>query len=222
MRRGGREPQPPGTEVPQDGGDQQREYHREARARADLQDQLDREQRDHTEGYGSAGEQHTDEVERARVHHRDVRRQGMGIDDRGDRVGGIVKAVDELECKRDKERHAKEEIGKDRRGAHSHTADIADQAVARIADPDEHESEEEQLRAEARLAIEERAGCGRRGEYVGGGAHGYSMGGAGGAANRAKLGRRYCVLMTGRGGPRPPDRHRSAAGGLVLLLPGPK
>ena len=40
----------PRSEVPHDRGDQQREYHREAGAAADLQDQLHRQQRDDAEG----------------------------------------------------------------------------------------------------------------------------------------------------------------------------
>ena len=42
-------PEPPGAEIPDDRGDQQREDHREARAAADLQNQLDRQQRNDAE-----------------------------------------------------------------------------------------------------------------------------------------------------------------------------
>ena len=64
VRRRGRQAQPPGAEVPDDGGDQQREHHREAGAGADLQDQLDRQQRDDAEGHRAAGHQHAEEIER--------------------------------------------------------------------------------------------------------------------------------------------------------------
>ena len=51
VRAGRRQPEPPRAQVPDDGGDEQREDHGESGAAADLQDQLDRQQRDDAEGY---------------------------------------------------------------------------------------------------------------------------------------------------------------------------
>ena len=63
--RGRRQAEPPGAEVPDDGGDQQREDHGEAGLRADLQDQFDRQQRDDAEGDGAGRQQNAKEVEEA-------------------------------------------------------------------------------------------------------------------------------------------------------------
>ena len=50
------------------------------------------------------GSQHPDQVPHAGPDHRDIGRQAMGIDHRGNGVGGIVKAVHELETKGEAER----------------------------------------------------------------------------------------------------------------------
>ena len=63
----GRQAEPPGAEVPDDGRDQQREHHGKAGAAADLQDQLDRQQRDDAERDRAAREQHAEEVEARRT-----------------------------------------------------------------------------------------------------------------------------------------------------------
>ena len=53
VRTGSWETQPPGAEIPQNGGNEQRKHHREAGAGTDLEDEIDREKRDHREGYGT-------------------------------------------------------------------------------------------------------------------------------------------------------------------------
>ena len=50
-----RQSEPPRAKIPEDGRDQQRENHGEARAGTDLQNQFDRQQRDDGERHG-AGE----------------------------------------------------------------------------------------------------------------------------------------------------------------------
>jgi hypothetical protein len=47
----------------------------QAGAGAHLQDEFHRQQRDDAERDGAAGEQHAEEIERAGIHHRDVRLQ---------------------------------------------------------------------------------------------------------------------------------------------------
>ena len=56
VRAGGGQAAPPGGEVPEDGGDQQGEDHREAGAGADLEDELDGQQVDDGEGDGAGAE----------------------------------------------------------------------------------------------------------------------------------------------------------------------
>src|SRR5262245_65887612 len=54
----------PGTEIPDDRREQQREYHGEARTSADLQYQLDRQQRDDAERNRAAREDNSEEIEK--------------------------------------------------------------------------------------------------------------------------------------------------------------
>ena len=103
VRAGGGQAEPPGAEIPDDRRDQQREDHGEARAAADLQDQLDRQQRDDAEGDRAGRGEHAQEVERARPDDGHLGRQRMGVDDGGDGVGGVVEAVHELEAQRDQQ-----------------------------------------------------------------------------------------------------------------------
>jgi hypothetical protein len=72
---GGGQAQPPGAQVPDDGRDQERKHHGKSGAGADLQDELHRQERDDAERDGATGEQYPEEVERARIQHRDVRLQ---------------------------------------------------------------------------------------------------------------------------------------------------
>ena len=60
VRAGGRQPEPPGAQVPDNGRDQQGKDHREAGAGADLKNQFDRQQRNHGEGHRAGGEEHTE------------------------------------------------------------------------------------------------------------------------------------------------------------------
>jgi hypothetical protein len=114
VRAGGGQAAPPGGEVPEDGGDEQGEDHREAGAGADLEDELDGQQVDDGVGDGAGAEQHADEVHDAGVDDGDVRLERVGVDAGGDGVGGVVEAVDELEAERDEERDAQQDEGEDR------------------------------------------------------------------------------------------------------------
>ena len=86
--------EPPGAEVPDDGGDEEGEDHGEAGALADLEDQLDGQQGEDREGHRAGGSEHADEVPHAGPDDGDVRLERVGVDDGGDGVGGVVKAVD--------------------------------------------------------------------------------------------------------------------------------
>ena len=114
VRAGGGKAAPPGGEVPEDGGDQQREDHGEAGALADLEDELDRQQGDDGEGDGAGAEQHADEVHDAGVDDGDVGLERVGVDAGGDGVGGVVEAVDELEAEGDEQGDAEQNVGIDR------------------------------------------------------------------------------------------------------------
>ena len=116
VRARGREPEVPGAEVPDDGGDEQCEHHRESRARADIHHQLHREERQDREGHGAGGGEDAEKVPDAGPHHGDGGLQGVGIDDGGHGVGRVVKAVDELEAEREAEREQQEDAGSRRNG----------------------------------------------------------------------------------------------------------
>ena len=82
-------------------------------AAADLQDQLDRQQRDDAERDRAARDQHAEEVPAARPDDREMRRQRVRVDHGGDRVRGVVETVDELEAERDQQRDAEQHEGAD-------------------------------------------------------------------------------------------------------------
>ena len=66
------------------------------------------------------------EIPEAGPHDRDLRRQRMRVDDRGDGIGGVVEAVDEFKAERDEQGDAKENEGHDG-GRRRHGGEIADQ-----------------------------------------------------------------------------------------------
>ena len=68
----------PGAEIPDDRRDEQRENHGEAGAAADLQNELDRQQRDDAEGDRAARDQNAEKVEGARPDHGDIGRSASG------------------------------------------------------------------------------------------------------------------------------------------------
>ena len=112
VRTRGRQAESPGSEVPDDGRDQQRKDHRKAGVAADLQDQFDGQERDDAEGDGARGRQNAEQVERSRPDHGEVCRQRPRIDDGRYRVRSVVKAVDELEAERDQKRDEQQQEGR--------------------------------------------------------------------------------------------------------------
>jgi len=103
MRTGGRQPKPPRSQVPQNGGDQQCKDHGKAGSGADLKNQIHRQKRENSEGHRPRRSEHSSQIEEARQDHRNVGFQRVGINDRGHGVGCIVEAVDELEAKRNQQ-----------------------------------------------------------------------------------------------------------------------
>jgi hypothetical protein len=93
VRRGGRQAQPPGEEVPGDGPDQPGEDH-------GLRDHVGIDGLADGVGHVRLEDQEGDEVERGRPDNRHPWGQDPGRDDGGDRVGGVVEAVGEVEHQR--------------------------------------------------------------------------------------------------------------------------
>jgi len=107
---GGGQAAPPGGEVPEDGGDQEGEDHGEACAFADLEDELDGQQRDDGEGHGAGAEEDSGEVHDAGVDDGYVGLERVGVDAGGDGVGCVVEAVDELEAERDEQGETEQDV----------------------------------------------------------------------------------------------------------------
>ncbi|MNS60126.1 hypothetical protein D3C72_931070 [compost metagenome] len=97
MRAGGGDTEVPGAQVPGDGRSQQREDHGQAVSGVHIDQQLYRQQVHDGIGHPDTAEQNAKEVEHAGEEHGEVRRHGFGIDDGSYRVGGVMKAIDELE-----------------------------------------------------------------------------------------------------------------------------
>ena len=79
---------------------------------ADLEDQLDRQERDDPEGDRSGRDEDADEVPDARPEHGHVRLERVRVDDGRHGVGGVVEAVHELEAQGDEERDPEKNEGK--------------------------------------------------------------------------------------------------------------
>ena len=93
-------------------------------ARADLQDQLDRQQRDDAVGDGAARGHDPEKVEEPGPDDRQVRRQRVRVDHRRHRVRGVVKPVDELESERDEQRDPEQHERQPRGRSHAGLADV--------------------------------------------------------------------------------------------------
>src|SRR5579862_9699703 len=119
VRAGSREAEPPGAEVPEDGGGQQGEDHSEASAGANLQDQFNREEGDDAESDGAGGGDHSSEIPEAGPDDGNLRLHRVGVDDGGDGVGGVVESVDELKGQGDQERGAEENVRPGREDANA-------------------------------------------------------------------------------------------------------
>ncbi|MNI64853.1 hypothetical protein D3C73_1203220 [compost metagenome] len=98
VRARGRDAEIPGTQVPGDGRSQQREDHGQAMPGVHIDQQLDRQQVDDGVSHPDTAQQNAKEVEHPGEEHGQVWWHGFGIDDGGYRVGGVMKAIDELEC----------------------------------------------------------------------------------------------------------------------------
>ena len=102
----------PGAQVPNDRGDQEGEDHGEAGAAADpLEDQFDGKERDDAEGGLHRVElDDAEEIPKAAPDDRDVRFEGVGVDDSGDGVGGVMEAINKLEGECDEQGDAQQDV----------------------------------------------------------------------------------------------------------------
>jgi len=67
----------------------------------------------------------------------------MGIDHRGDGVGRVMEAVDELEPERDQQRHEQQKVWQVGRGLHAGGVDVDVHAVRHVQNAGREESEEQ-------------------------------------------------------------------------------
>ena len=85
------------------------ENHRVACAAAYLQDQFHGQQGNNAVSHRAGRRQHAQQVEQPGPDHREIGRQAVSIDDGGNRVGGVVKAVHELEAQGNQQRQAQQQ-----------------------------------------------------------------------------------------------------------------
>ena len=141
VRAGDGQTAPPGEQVPKDGGDEQGEDHGEAGAGGDLEDELDREQRDDGKGDRARARDDADEVPDAGPGDGDMRLKRVGVDDGGDGVGCVVEAVDELKAESDQKCCAQKDIREDRSLVDGR--EIARQGVDDVDDATDEQKAEE-------------------------------------------------------------------------------
>ena len=154
VRTGGGQAEIPGSHVPDDGRDQQREHHGKARAAADLQDQLDRQQRHDAERDRAGRQQDAEQIEHAGPHHGNVGGKRAGVDHRGHRVGRVVEAVDEFEAERDQQCDKKQEIGQVGRDLGAGRVDVDIDAVGDEQQRGRHDPRVDDARQRMKAAIE--------------------------------------------------------------------
>src|SRR5215469_9561600 len=97
MRGAIRDTHRPGAKIPDDGCDQQGENHRIPASAANLEDEFDRQQGDDAVGHGAGGNYHPQKIEEAGPYDRRYWRKTVGINDRCNRVCGVVETIYELE-----------------------------------------------------------------------------------------------------------------------------
>ena len=113
VRTRGRQPEPPGAQVPQDRGDQQRKNHGESSAGAHLNNQFDRQQRDDRKGHRPGGSQHAGQVADSRPHHGDIGLQRVGVDHRGHGVGRVMETIHKFKAQSNQQGQRQQQIGPD-------------------------------------------------------------------------------------------------------------
>ena len=122
VRTGGGQAKPPGAEVPHDSRDEQRKDHGESDTGADLNDEFDRQQRDDRKGYRACGGKHAGQVADSRQDYGDVRFEGVGIDDRGYGVCGVVESIYEFKAECDDQGQGQQNVRPD--AGHGHRIEI--------------------------------------------------------------------------------------------------
>ena len=147
---------PPGAQVPDDRGNEQREHHGVARGGADLKNELNRQQRDDAEGHRAGRSQHAEEIPAPRPHDRDLRRQGVGVDDGGDRVRGVVEAVDEFEAERDQQRDAEQNERQNCRRAAAGVRNVGPDRIGHVEQAESQDREEAERKPRVHRLVEMR------------------------------------------------------------------
>ena len=154
MRAGCWQAEPPCAEIPDDGCDEHCEDHRKSSFGADLQDQLDGQQRNNAEGNRAGGQQNPEEIEEPRPDHGDGRRERVRIDHRRDGIGRIMKAVDEFKPKCDQQSDAEQKERQDARDRGSRRRDVLINIPGCEEEPKSHDGEKDQDRLDPHRVIE--------------------------------------------------------------------
>ena len=151
---------PPGAQVPDDRGNEQREHHGVARGGADLKYELNGQQRDDAEGHCAGRSQHAEEIPASRPHDRDLRRQGVGVDDGGDGVRGVVEAVDEFEAERDQQRDAEQNERQNCRRSAAGLRNVGSDRIGHVEQAERQDREDARAQTEGPSAYRDAASTG--------------------------------------------------------------
>jgi len=106
------------------------------------------------EGHGTAGEQHSQKIPRAGPDDRELRGEGVRIDDRRDGIRRVVEPVDEFDAQGDQPRHPQQQEGQQGPGLHLGLGYVGVQAVGRIQQSDCQKRTEQQKTADIGTYLE--------------------------------------------------------------------
>ena len=99
---------------------------------------------------------HAEQIPAAGPHDRDLRRQGVGVDDRGDGVGGVVEAVDEFEAERDQERDAEQDERQNCRRSAASVCNVRPDRIGHVEQAESQDSEDAERKSRVDRMIEMR------------------------------------------------------------------
>ena len=119
----------PGPEIPDDRRHQQREHHGEAGAAPTCRINSTGSSEMMPNATAPLDDDDAEEIEEAGPDHGDRRRQRVCVDHRGDGIGGVVEAVDELEAERDQQSDEQKKIWQVGRRLHAGRFDVRVQAI---------------------------------------------------------------------------------------------
>jgi hypothetical protein len=97
MRTGTGNAQGPGTDIPDNGGNNQSQNHRQAVVEVAFSQGFHGEEVDYANGNSNTANIYPYEIPYSGPYNGNLRFEGMGVNDRCNRIGGIMKSINEFE-----------------------------------------------------------------------------------------------------------------------------